>query len=129
MAAVARAGRSRRFGGPRPAVSLRVMLLAAALAGSVPAAADSANPGPSRKDELTRLVRQDCGACHGMTLKGGLGPALTPAALREKPTEILVATILSGRPGTAMPPWRNFVSEIDANWIVKQLQNGFPHER
>jgi cytochrome c55X len=105
------------------------MWLAAALAGSVPVAADSSNPGPSRKDELTRLVRQDCGACHGMTLKGGLGPALTPAALREKPTGILVATILSGRPGTAMPPWRNFVSETEAAWIIEQLQNGFPHER
>lgn len=23
--------------------------------------------------EMIRLVRQDCGACHGMTLKGGLG--------------------------------------------------------
>ena len=25
---------------------------------------------------LKRLVHQDCGSCHGLTLKGGLGPDL-----------------------------------------------------
>ncbi|MDX2370482.1 MAG: hypothetical protein QNK36_19105, partial [Colwellia sp.] len=29
-----------------------------------------------RKAQLTHMVKQDCGSCHGMTLKGGLGPAL-----------------------------------------------------
>ena len=33
---------------------------------------------PERQDQLRYLLRQDCGSCHGMTLKGGLGPALLP---------------------------------------------------
>ena len=89
----------------------------------------AAEPVDPRRAELTHLVRQDCGSCHGMTLKGGLGPALTRDALRDKPAEGLVATVLYGRPGTAMPPWRTFVSEPEAAWIVRQLQEGTLGER
>ena len=83
-------------------------------------------PDGARQQELVRLVRQDCGSCHGMTLKGGLGPALTPEALADKPAEGLVATIVGGRPGTPMPPWRQFLSEDEARWIVLRLQTSFP---
>lgn len=92
-------------------------------------AAEPAGTVEARRAELTYLVRQDCGSCHGMTLKGGLGPALTRDALRDKPVESLVVTVLYGRPGTAMPPWRTFVSEAEAAWIVKQLQEGTLGER
>ncbi|MBU3724682.1 MAG: cytochrome c [Burkholderiaceae bacterium] len=74
------------------------------------------------------MVRQDCGSCHGMRLTGGLGPALTPQALREKPVESLAVTIYSGRPGTPMPPWRAMLSYEEAQWIVEQLLSGFPEE-
>lgn len=77
---------------------------------------------------LVRLVRQDCGSCHGLTLKGGLGSPLLPATLADKPAESLVATILHGRPGTAMPPWRGLLTEQEAQWIVERLQAGFPQE-
>lgn len=93
------------------------------LAGS---AVFAAEPPPARQQELVRLVRQDCGSCHGMTLNGGLGPALLPANLRDKPAEGLVATIIGGRPGTAMPPWKQFVSEDEARWIVDKLMSEFP---
>lgn len=93
------------------------------LAGS---AAVAAEPPLARQQELVRLVRQDCGSCHGMTLNGGLGPALLPATLRDKPADGLVATILGGRPGTAMPPWKQFVSEDEACWIVDKLMSEFP---
>jgi cytochrome c55X len=83
---------------------------------------------PQRERELVRLVRQDCGACHGMTLAGGLGPPLLPALLRERPQEALVQTILHGRPGTPMPPWQPFLSEPEARWIVDRLLEGFPAE-
>ncbi len=86
-------------------------------------------PAAARQAELTHLVRQDCGSCHGLTLKGGLGPALTREALRDKPAVSLVVTILQGRPGTAMPPWREFVTEADAAWIVRKLQEGTLDER
>jgi cytochrome c55X len=88
----------------------------------------AAEPEGKRAAELVRLVRQDCGSCHGLTLQGGLGPALTPAALRGKPVEALKLTLLQGRPGTAMPGWARFMSEIEAEWIVGQLQTGFPWE-
>jgi cytochrome c55X len=79
-----------------------------------------------RQAELVRLVRNDCGSCHGLKLNGGLGPALMPATLAGKAPEGLRETILRGRVGTAMPPWSNFLSEADANWIVEQLMKGFP---
>jgi len=86
----------------------------------------AAEPDVARQKELVHLVRQDCGSCHGMTLQGGLGPALLPADLRDKPVEGLAATIYYGRPGTAMPPWKQFMSEAEANWIVQKLMSGFP---
>lgn len=81
---------------------------------------------PQRAQHLIRMVRQDCGSCHGMQLTGGLGPALTPVALKDMPLESLVATIYFGRPGTPMPPWKAMVSESEARWIARQLQTGFP---
>jgi cytochrome c55X len=81
-------------------------------------------PDAARQRELLRLLKQDCGSCHGMRLTGGLGPALTPGALRTKPAASLVATIVSGRPGTAMPPWRRFISEAEAEWLVARLLTG-----
>ena len=81
-------------------------------------------PSPLRQRELLHLLRQDCGSCHGLTLKGGLGPALTAEALRSRPAESLVATIVSGRAGTAMPPWNRFMSEIEAQWLVERMRAG-----
>lgn len=85
-----------------------------------------AEPSAARQKELIHLVRQDCGSCHGMTLQGGLGPALLPATLAGKPAESLVATIIGGRPGTPMPPWHRFLAEDEAQWIVAKLMTGFP---
>ncbi len=81
-------------------------------------------PDAARQSALRNLVAQDCGSCHGLTLKGGLGPALTPQALAGKPEALLVSTVLDGRPGTAMPPWRPFLSEAEARWIIDQLRAG-----
>ena len=87
-----------------------------------------AAPSPARQAELVHMVRQDCGACHGMKLTGGLGPALTSDALRGIPQETLAATIFHGRPGTPMPGWKTMLTEADAAWIAQQLQAGFPQE-
>lgn len=102
--------------------------LACALLLSSLASAGIAEPGPARQRELLHLVRQDCGSCHGMRLTGGLGLPLTTAALRDKPAEGLAATILHGRPGTAMPPWKTILDEADVQWIVATLLAGFPEE-
>lgn len=59
-----------------------------------------------------------------MTLKGGLGPALLPSALQAKPDALLINTILDGRSGTAMPPWRSQLTEAEAAWLVQLLRTG-----
>ena len=108
---------------------VRVALSWVLAATAAPVAAADVAPDAARRSELVNLVRQDCGSCHGMTLKGGLGPALTRESLRDKPAESLAATILYGRPGTPMPPWRAFVSASEADWIVRRLQEGTLDER
>ncbi|HRP76084.1 MAG TPA: cytochrome c [Rhodocyclaceae bacterium] len=90
--------------------------------------AETSVPNDDRLKQLVHLVRQDCGSCHGLTLKGGLGPALVPETLDGKPVEGLVATIISGRPGTPMPPFRGILTEDEATWIVERLMTGFPED-
>ncbi|WP_066149985.1 c-type cytochrome [Hydrogenophaga pseudoflava] len=104
-------------------------ILSALLLGPVLAFAQSEpSPEASRSRELVRMVRQDCGSCHGMRLTGGLGPALTREALAEFPLDSLAAVIFHGRPGTPMPPWKAMLSEPEARWIALRLQQGFPEE-
>lgn len=95
----------------------------------VPVLTWGADPSPERIRELVHMVRQDCGSCHGLTLKGGIGPPLLPESLRGKPVVALRHTVLLGRPGTAMPPWNAFLTEAEADWIVRQLMAGFPEEK
>ncbi len=107
-----------------PALAVLSMLCA------LPAAPAAAVDLPAaRQFELVRLVRQDCGSCHGMRLTGGLGPALTRDALADKPVEGLAAAIFQGRPGTPMPGWRRMLSEAESLWIAQQLMQGFPEEQ
>lgn len=86
--------------------------------------ASAAEVTAQRRDELRNLLLQDCGSCHGMTMKGGLGPALTPQALQGKDREMLVVTILQGRPGTPMPPWQGMLSRAEVEWMVDSLYQG-----
>lgn len=108
-----------------PFLKRGIILLGLACAWGAVAATE---PSVDRQRELVHLVRQDCGSCHGMQLTGGLGLPLTPQVLRERPFDGLVATVYYGRPGTAMPPWKTIISEPEAEWIVRQLINGFPGE-
>lgn len=91
---------------------------------SFQAPALAAEPDAARQMELRHLLLQDCGSCHGLSLKGGLGPALLPELLANKPLEYLTATILHGRPGTPMPPWQPFLTPDEAAWMAKLLKKG-----
>ena len=85
-------------------------------------------PEPARQAELLHRLKHDCGSCHGMTLNGGLGPALLPAQLAERSDDELVETILDGLPGTPMPPWRFEIHPAEATWLVRQLKKGLGND-
>jgi cytochrome c55X len=72
------------------------------------------------------LLKHDCGSCHGLTMKGGLGPPLLPGTLVGKDDTLLIEAILDGRPGTPMPPWRSQLSVDEAAWLVQALRAGPP---
>ncbi|KAA0967852.1 cytochrome c [Pseudomonas sp. ANT_H12B] len=85
-----------------------------------------ASPDAQRQAQLEHLLVQDCGACHGLHLTGGLGPELTRAALAGKSRDSLIATVSQGRPGTAMPGWAPLLSPGDIRWLVDLLLQGYP---
>ena len=70
------------------------------------------------------MVKHDCGSCHGLTLKGGLGPPLTIDALRDKPHGLLFNAIMLGRDNTAMPPWQDLLTQQEIEWLVTLLKTG-----
>ena len=96
----------------------RAMVLMIGWGLAMPAAAE---PSADRRIQLREMVAQDCGSCHGMTRKGGLGSPLLPELLSQVSAEGLIETILEGRPGTPMPPWKSMLSRDDAAWIARYL--------
>jgi cytochrome c55X len=100
----------------RAVVASASLLAAAALVAGPPTA--------ERQAQLRHLLEHDCGSCHGLTLRGGLGPPLLPDALAGKSRALLVATVLYGRPGTAMPPWEPLITREEAEWLVDLMLSG-----
>ncbi|MCP5325185.1 MAG: cytochrome c [Oceanospirillaceae bacterium] len=82
-----------------------------------------------QQSALRHLLLQDCGSCHGMTLKGGLGPALLPERMREMGLENIKAVIKYGRPGTAMPPWQALLQDDEIDYLSQTLLQGIQHEQ
>ncbi|SFU46778.1 cytochrome c55X [Aliiroseovarius crassostreae] len=110
-----------------PPLSLLPAMAIAALAALTPPVALAGSAGADRglnTEELKRLVHQDCGSCHGLTLKGGLGPDIRPENLTHYDPDILEMLILDGIPDTAMPPWRPLITQEEAQWIALYLLNG-----
>lgn len=85
-----------------------------------------AAPDVKRQAQLEHLLAQDCGACHGLRMTGGLGPALTREALAGQSTDNLITTVTQGRPGTAMPGWGPLLSPDDIRWLIDLLLQGYP---
>ena len=81
----------------------------------------------ARQGELRHLLLHDCGSCHGLTMRGGLGRPLLPEALAQRSEAELVETILQGIRGTAMPPWRGELTAEEAHWMVRILLQGVAH--
>lgn len=105
-------------------ISILVVMALTGMVTTVIASENYQNISEQRRAELNNLLIQDCGSCHGMTMKGGLGPALTPEVLKTRPKEMIEVTILQGRPGTPMPPWQSILSKEEVRWIVERLYSG-----
>ncbi len=103
-------------------------LVAGAAAGLAFATTAGAAPDAERRAELLHRLRHDCGSCHGMTLAGGLGPPLLPAALEGRGVEELAAIIIDGVPRTPMPPWGTEITDDEARWLVMRLKEGLDEE-
>lgn len=66
-----------------------------------------------------KLYRSRCTVCHGETGEGKIGPSINnQAVLSIVSNEFLHDTIVRGRPGTAMPAWRQLSSEDVADVIA-----------
>jgi cytochrome c55X len=108
-----------------PVGGLRMRIVAAMAGALVVALAVGqavAEIAPDRIAKLRDMVAEDCGACHGMTRKGGLGPPLLHENLEPLSSEAVIETILEGRPGTPMPPWKPMLTREEAAWIDAYLR-------
>ena len=94
-------------------------MLVVCLAGTTAQSTESVSS--QRQQELIYLLHQDCGSCHGMTLKGGLGPSLLPTDLAGKPASYLREVITNGVPEKAMPPWKNILQPREIDFLVQRL--------
>ena len=106
-------------GGPEPLTRAAGVALALCTLGAV-----AGEPPEERRAELVRMLRHDCGACHGLRLDGGLGPPLTPETLAGVAPAVLEQVVLEGRRGTPMPPWKALLSPGEARWMVRAMQTG-----
>ena len=113
---------SKKTGTCRPALKRMALLVPAVVAASAFVAATDLST--TRQAELRYILEQDCGSCHGLTLKGGLGSALTVEGLRHLSMEQITTVILDGVPGTPMPPWRPMLSEQEAMFMAQMLKSG-----
>lgn len=100
------------------------LVASAAVAMATAGSPEAGGLAPERIAQLNEMVREDCGSCHGMTLKGGLGRPLLPEYFEGRDKETIAGIILDGIPGTAMPPWRGLLSEAEVAWIASALKDG-----
>ena len=109
---------------PKSALKCAVFAIPLVCLGSLSAASIAGDISTARQAELLYVLEQDCGSCHGLTLKGGLGPALLPDRLADRHVDDLAAIIMDGVPGTPMPPWRPFLKPHEAMWLAHILKSG-----
>lgn len=109
----------------RRSSSRHAVLAFAAALGPLAATASAGGEVPAaRQRELRHLLLHDCGSCHGLTMRGGLGRPLLPETLSGRSDAALVEVIMQGVRGTAMPPWRGELTEEEAAWMLRELRRG-----
>jgi mono/diheme cytochrome c family protein/DNA-binding beta-propeller fold protein YncE len=97
----------------------------AGLSGAQPSAAQIPAPAPTpvaaEARPVVRLFQDACSGCHGASRQGGTGPALIPQRLGSVGEEFLEAVIINGRPGTAMPPWKDVLKDEQVKDLIKYI--------
>ncbi len=78
--------------------------------------------GTSNMD-VEKVFEKECQGCHGPNHEGGVGSDLRPKVISKKNAYVLAETILNGRSGTAMPPFKEKFSKGDADKMVDYLQH------
>lgn len=103
-------------------------LLLAALLIDCAYSVDAQEISVERRQELADFVVQDCGSCHGLTFRGGLGSAFTKRKLEEVPEQVLFDVIENGIEGTPMPAWGPLLKPEEIKWIINYLKRVSPDE-
>jgi mono/diheme cytochrome c family protein len=88
----------------------------------VPAVLAYLDAGQADEHVGARLFRARCADCHGEHGQGGVGPSLdNDAFLARVGDDYLAHAIQGGRPGTAMPAWRD-LSANDVGDLIAHLR-------
>jgi cytochrome c55X len=98
--------------------SLRTALAFAVLV-IVSATARAADPVRMQVDAGKDIYVTTCTSCHGSEGKGALGP---PLAGRNLSLDLIATTMLNGRSGTAMPPFKDVLDEKSRLEIIAYVQ-------
>ncbi len=81
------------------------------------AACSSVDPNATAPE----VFEQACARCHGISMGGGVGPALGPGSDAEtKPDESLLTAITNGR--ARMPSFRNQLTEEQIRGLVQYIR-------
>ncbi|MEO1954205.1 MAG: cytochrome D1 domain-containing protein [Campylobacterales bacterium] len=72
---------------------------------------------------VEKMFEKECQGCHGPNHEGGVGADLRPKVIARKNSQMLAETILNGRPGTAMPQFKEKFSKADADKMVDYIQH------
>lgn len=73
--------------------------------------------------DVEQVFERECQGCHGPNHEGGVGSDLRPGVIEKVNSYMLAETILNGRAGTAMPPFKEKFSQADADKMVDYLQH------
>jgi len=73
-----------------------------------------------------KIYAANCVACHQATGKGVVGafPALDGSQIVNGPVDAQIALVLTGKVGTAMPPWKQ-LSDTDIAAVITYTRNAW----